>query len=55
MDRSADPAQVTVTVTGSEAPPDPSGLAEMVAEDLRRAVEVDVVYVPITEGSAPAP
>ena len=55
MDRSADPAQVTVTVTGSEAPPDPSGLAEMVAYDLRRAVEVDIVYVPITEGSAPAP
>jgi len=45
MDRSADPAQVTVTVTGTEAPPDASGLAEMVASDLRRAVEVDIVYV----------
>ena len=55
MDRSADPMQITVTVTGSVDPPDPSGLAQMVADDLRRAVAVDLVYVPITEGSAPAP
>jgi uncharacterized membrane protein len=55
MDRSADPVQITVTVTGSGDPPDPSGLAEMVADDLRRAVDVDLVYVPVTEGSAPAP
>jgi uncharacterized hydrophobic protein (TIGR00271 family) len=53
MDRSADPVQVTVTVTGSEDPPDPSGLAEMVADDLGRAVAVDLVYVPVTEGFAP--
>ena len=55
IDRSVDPVQVTVTVTGAEEPPGPDGLASMVAEDLRRAVEVDVVYVPIIEGSAPAP
>ena len=55
MDRSADPMRVTVTVTGSGDPPDPSGLAEMVADDLRRTVAVDLVYVPITEGIAPAP
>ena len=55
IDRSVEPVQVTVTVTGAMTPPEPDGLARMVADDLRRAVEVDVVYVPVTEGSAPAP
>ena len=30
-------------------------IRRMVADDLGRAVAVDLVYVPITEGSAPAP
>ena len=55
IDRSSDPAIVTVTVTGDAELPNPDVLAALVADDWRKAVDVDVVYVPVTEGSAPAP
>jgi uncharacterized hydrophobic protein (TIGR00271 family) len=55
IDHSADPILVTVGVTGSAAPPDAAALAELLAEDLGDAVDVDVVFVPVTSGSAAVP
>ena len=55
VDRSVDPIQVVIGLTGADAPPDPNLLAASVADDLGAAVEVDVAYVPLTSGSAPAP
>ena len=55
IDRSSDPAVVTISVVGVEPPPDADVLAGHVAEDLGRAVRVEVVWAPITEGNAPAP
>ena len=52
---SADPVLVTVLVTGTEAPPSVVALAALLAADLDRAVDVNVVFVPVTSGSAPAP
>jgi uncharacterized hydrophobic protein (TIGR00271 family) len=55
IDRFMDPVQVTVEVTGEETPPDVSVLAGLIAEDLGTAVDVDVIFVPLASGSAPAP
>jgi uncharacterized hydrophobic protein (TIGR00271 family) len=55
VDRSTDPVRVTVGLTGVETPPDPELLAGLLAQDLRRAVDVDIVFVPLESGSAPAP
>jgi uncharacterized hydrophobic protein (TIGR00271 family) len=55
VDRAEEPLLVTVGVTGSEVPPDPDGLASRLAQRLDRAVDVDVVFVPVASGSAVAP
>jgi len=55
VDRSTDPVLVTVVVTGAEAPPDAAILAGLLADDLDTAVDVNVVFVPVTSGSAAAP
>ena len=55
IDRSSDPLLVSVSVIGTAAPPDPSSLAGLLAEDLGEAVDVDVVFVPVSSGSAAAP
>jgi uncharacterized membrane protein len=55
IDGSEDPLRITVGVTGMTAPPDPSSLAGLLAEDLDKAVDVDVVFVPVSSGSAAAP
>ena len=55
VDLSADPVLITVVVSGAEAPPDASVLAGLLADDLDTAVDVNVVFVPVTSGSAPAP
>jgi len=55
VDRSTDPVVVTIVVTGTEVPPDASVLAGLLADDLDAAVDVNVVFVPVTRGSAPAP
>lgn len=55
VDGSRDPTAVTVTVTGEDSPPSPDLLAELIAGKLERAVEVDVVFVPVESGIAPAP
>ena len=55
LDRSSEPALVRVSVTGTDGPPDPSALAGLIAEDLQRAVKVEVIWAPVLEGSAPAP
>jgi uncharacterized hydrophobic protein (TIGR00271 family) len=55
IDHSADPVVVTVLVTGTEAPPGVDMLAGRLADDFDRAVDVDLVFVPLVSGSAPAP
>jgi uncharacterized membrane protein len=55
IDGFEDPLLVTVGVTGTVAPPDPSSLAGLLAKDLDKAVDVDVVFVPVSSGSAAAP
>jgi uncharacterized hydrophobic protein (TIGR00271 family) len=55
IDRASDPILVSIGVTGSAAPPDPSRLAGLLAADLGKAVDVDVVFVPVSSGSAAAP
>jgi uncharacterized hydrophobic protein (TIGR00271 family) len=55
IDRSVDPVAVTVAVTGPAAPPDVPSLAGILAADLDRAVDVDVIFVPVANAGAPAP
>jgi uncharacterized hydrophobic protein (TIGR00271 family) len=55
IDHSTDPVLVTVLVTGTEAPPDVAVLADLLADELDQAVDVNVVFVPVASGSAPAP
>jgi uncharacterized hydrophobic protein (TIGR00271 family) len=55
IDRSEDPLLITVGVTGGGVPPDPSSLAGMLAVDFGKAVDVDVIFVPVSSGSAAAP
>lgn len=55
VDRSVDPVSVMIGITGSDEPPDASLLASRLAQDLGKAVDVDVVFVPVTSGSAAAP
>jgi uncharacterized membrane protein len=55
IDRSVDPVAITVAVTGPAAPPDVPSLAGILADDLDRAVDVDVIFVPVANASAPAP
>jgi uncharacterized membrane protein len=54
IERAADPAVVQLDLAGVDEPPDPDLLARLVAEDLGRAVKVEVAYSPILEGDAPA-
>ena len=44
-----------VAVTGDEPLPDPLGLARLLAADFGRAVDVDVVFEPVINASAPDP
>jgi uncharacterized membrane protein len=55
IDRSVDPVAITVAVTGPAAPPDVPSLAGILADDLDRAVDVEVIFVPVANASAPAP
>jgi uncharacterized hydrophobic protein (TIGR00271 family) len=55
VERSADPLLVRVAVTGDEPLPDPLGLARLLAADFGRAVDVDVVFEPVINASAPDP
>jgi len=55
IDGLEDALLVTVGVTGESTPPDPSGLAALLAADLRKDVDVDIVFVPVSSGSAAAP
>ncbi len=55
VDRDVDPIRVTIAVTGADSPPDADLLAARLAARLSTAVDVDVVFAPITTGSAPAP
>ena len=55
LDRSADPIIVKVALTGEDTPPDPLELAGALAADYGRAVDVDVVFVPVQRASAPEP
>ena len=55
IERETDPAVVRVDLAGAEEPPDPDGLAQLVAEDLGRAAKVEIAYAPLREGSATAP
>lgn len=55
IDHAAEPITVTVAVTGSAAAPEAAVLAERLAERWDRAVDVEVVFVPIDSGSAAAP
>lgn len=50
-----DPVEVAIAITGADIHPDPDLLAERLAASLGKAVDVDVVFVPLTTGSAPAP
>jgi uncharacterized hydrophobic protein (TIGR00271 family) len=55
IDHSQDPMTITVTVTGSDIPPRAGLLADRLAQELGRAVHVDVIFVPVESGIAPAP
>mgnify|MGYP001823886661 CR=1 FL=1 len=55
IERAADPAVVRVELAGAGEPPDPDALAQAVAENLGRAVKVEIAYAPLREGNAPAP
>jgi hypothetical protein len=55
VDRSHDPMTITVTVTGDVSPPRPGLLAEQLARALDRAVDIEVTFVFVDRGSAPAP
>ena len=46
---------MTVAVTGDEAPPDPLELAGLLAAEYGRAVDVEVVFVPVISATAPDP
>ena len=52
---SSEPIEVAIAVTGSSTPSDASALADRLAARWDRAVDVDVVFVPIDSGSAAAP
>ena len=51
IDRSQDPIRVTISVTGPEPPPGAALLAERLVDDYDRAVDVDVIYVPVDRAS----
>lgn len=55
VDRAVEPIEVAIAITGPEAPPHPELLAARLARSLGAAVDVDVAFVPLTSGSAPAP
>ena len=55
LDRETDPAVVRIELVGVKEPPDPDVLARLVAEDLGRAVRVEILFSPTREGTAPAP
>jgi len=55
VDRAVDPIEISIGITGADTPPHPDLLAERLAASLGKAVDVDVVFVPLTTGSAAAP
>jgi len=55
VDRSVDPIEVTIGVTGLEPPPAVAILATRLAEDLNADVNVEVGYIPLTSANALAP
>ena len=55
IDHSKEPVVVTITVAGRGSAPDATVLASRLAERWDRAVDVDVVFVPVDSGSAAAP
>jgi uncharacterized hydrophobic protein (TIGR00271 family) len=55
IDRAQEPIRVTISVTGTEPPPGAALLAERLAADFDRGIDVDVVYVPVDRASATTP
>ncbi len=55
VDRSVNPVEVTIGVTGLEPPPPVATLATRLVEDLDTDVNVEVAYIPLASANALAP